>query len=122
AQIKNCEENFFAGWRGFRATAGLASLLGVLLKKCSNINQKTPQRPARSTLLCFEWVVVSDIRWNSNAGAVFFQQKKPRGGAQPEPSDGEVRGEGEISTVSARFPNSNYEIYSAFKRNKHRQK
>jgi len=42
AQIKNCEENFFAGWRGFRATAGLASLLGVLLKKSSNINQKTP--------------------------------------------------------------------------------
>jgi hypothetical protein len=42
AQIRNCEENFFAGWRGFRATAGLASLLGVLLKKCSNINQKTP--------------------------------------------------------------------------------
>ncbi len=22
AQIKKCEENFFAGWRGFRATAG----------------------------------------------------------------------------------------------------
>ena len=42
AQIKKCEENFFAGWRGFRATAGLTSLLGVLLKKCSNINQKTP--------------------------------------------------------------------------------
>ncbi len=44
AQIKNCEENFFAGWRGFRATAGLASLLGVLLKKCSNFIQKTPPR------------------------------------------------------------------------------
>jgi len=44
AQIKNCEENFFAGWRGFRATAGLASLLGVLLKKCSNFVQKTPPR------------------------------------------------------------------------------
>jgi len=42
AQIKKCEENFFAGWRSFRATAGLASLLGVLLKKSSNINQKTP--------------------------------------------------------------------------------
>jgi len=42
AQIKKCEENFFAGWRGFRATAGLASLLGVLLKKCSNFVQKTP--------------------------------------------------------------------------------
>ncbi len=44
AQIKKCEENFFAGWRGFRATAGLASLLGVLLNKCSNFIQKTPQR------------------------------------------------------------------------------
>ena len=42
AQIKKCEENFFAGWRGFRATAGLTSLLGVLLKKCSNFVQKTP--------------------------------------------------------------------------------
>ena len=42
AQIKNCEENFFAGWRGFRATTGLASLLGVFVKKSSNINQKTP--------------------------------------------------------------------------------
>jgi hypothetical protein len=42
AQIKNSEENFFAGWRGFRATAGLASLLGVLLKKSSNFVQKTP--------------------------------------------------------------------------------
>jgi hypothetical protein len=42
AQIKKCEENFFAGWRGFRATAGLASLVGGLLKKCSNFVQKTP--------------------------------------------------------------------------------
>ena len=45
AQIKKCEENFFAGWRGFRATAGLASLAGVLLKKCSNFVQKTPPFP-----------------------------------------------------------------------------
>jgi hypothetical protein len=42
AQIKKYEENFFAGWRGFRATAGLASLLGVLLKKSSNFIQKRP--------------------------------------------------------------------------------
>ena len=42
AQIKKCEENFFAGWRACRAVAGLASLLGVLLKESSNINQKTP--------------------------------------------------------------------------------
>jgi len=48
AQIKNCEENFFAGWRGFRATARLASLLGVLLKKCSNFVQKTPPSVRRS--------------------------------------------------------------------------
>jgi hypothetical protein len=44
AGVKKLKENCFAGWRGFRATAGLASLLGVLLKKSSNINQKTPQR------------------------------------------------------------------------------
>jgi hypothetical protein len=44
SQIKNCEENFFAGWRGFRATAGLASLLGVLLKKCSNFVQNSPPK------------------------------------------------------------------------------
>jgi hypothetical protein len=42
AQNKKCEENFFAGWRGFRGTAGLASLVGVLLKKCSNFVQETP--------------------------------------------------------------------------------
>ncbi|MBU0900230.1 hypothetical protein KKB54_05395, partial [bacterium] len=33
AQIKNCEENFCAGWRGFRATAGMASLLGGFCSK-----------------------------------------------------------------------------------------
>ena len=54
AQIKKCEENFFAGWRACRAVAGVparqsfsvggASLLGVLLKKSSNINQKTPPK------------------------------------------------------------------------------
>jgi len=46
AQIKNCEESFFAGWQSiikWSVTAGLASLLEVLLKKSSNINQKTPQ-------------------------------------------------------------------------------
>ncbi|PIR58318.1 MAG: hypothetical protein COU70_01560, partial [Parcubacteria group bacterium CG10_big_fil_rev_8_21_14_0_10_35_15] len=42
AQIKKCEENFCAGWRGFRATAELASLLGVLLEKCSDIDIKPP--------------------------------------------------------------------------------
>jgi hypothetical protein len=53
AQIKKCEEIFFAGWRGFRATAGLASLLGVLLKKSSNINQETPPGKMLSKKLGF---------------------------------------------------------------------
>jgi len=66
AQIKNCEENFFAGWRGFRATAGLASLLGVFLKKCSNINQKTPPR------ITFRKIKVGSLG-AKRLGMVFFR-------------------------------------------------
>ncbi|MBU4210742.1 hypothetical protein KJ637_04925, partial [Patescibacteria group bacterium] len=40
------KEYFSVVWRSCRAVAGLASLLGVLLKKCSNINQKTPPSPS----------------------------------------------------------------------------
>ena len=36
------KEYFSVVWRACRAVAGLASLLGVLLKKCSNFVQKTP--------------------------------------------------------------------------------
>ena len=42
AQNEKSKEYFFVVWRARRAVAGLASLLGVLLKKSSNINQKTP--------------------------------------------------------------------------------
>ena len=42
AQNEKSKEFFSVVWRGFRATAGLASLVGVLLKKCSNFVQKTP--------------------------------------------------------------------------------
>jgi len=42
AQNEKSKEYFSAVWRACRAVAGLASLLGVLLKKGSNINQKTP--------------------------------------------------------------------------------
>ena len=35
AQIKKCEENFFAGWRALASGGGLASLVGVLLKESS---------------------------------------------------------------------------------------
>ena len=43
AQDEKSKEYFSVVWRACRAVAGLASLLGVLLKKSSNINQKTPQ-------------------------------------------------------------------------------
>ena len=41
-QNEKSKEYFSVVVRACRAVAGLASLLGVLLKKCSNINQKTP--------------------------------------------------------------------------------
>jgi len=44
AQNEKSKEYFSVVWRACRAVAGLASLLGVLLKKCSNINQKTPPK------------------------------------------------------------------------------
>jgi hypothetical protein len=44
AQNEKSKEYFSVVWRACRAVAGLASLLGVLLKKSSNINQKTPQK------------------------------------------------------------------------------
>ena len=42
AQNEKSKEYFSVVWRARRSVAGLASLLGVFLKKCSNINQKTP--------------------------------------------------------------------------------
>jgi len=44
AQNEKSKEYFSAVWRACRAVAGLASLLGVLFKKSSNINQKTPRK------------------------------------------------------------------------------
>jgi hypothetical protein len=42
AQNEKSKEYFSVVWRACRAVAGLASLVGVLLKESSNINQKTP--------------------------------------------------------------------------------
>jgi len=42
AQNEKIKEYFSVVLRARRAVAGLASLLGVLLKESSNINQKTP--------------------------------------------------------------------------------
>src|SRR3989338_5287259 len=43
AQNEKSKEYFSVVWRACRAVAGLASLVGVLLKKCSNFVQKTPK-------------------------------------------------------------------------------
>jgi len=42
AQNEKSKEYFSVVWRARRAVAGLASLVGVLLKESSNISQKTP--------------------------------------------------------------------------------
>jgi hypothetical protein len=42
AQNEKSKEYFSVVWRACRAVAGLASLVGGLLKKSSNFNQKTP--------------------------------------------------------------------------------
>ena len=42
AQNEKSKEYFSVVWRACRAVAGLASLVGVLLKESSNISQKTP--------------------------------------------------------------------------------
>ena len=44
AQNEKSKEYFSVVVRAERVVAGLASLVGVLLKECSNINQKTPQK------------------------------------------------------------------------------
>ena len=42
AQNEKSKEYFSVVWRAERAVAGLASLVGILLKKYSNFVQKTP--------------------------------------------------------------------------------
>ncbi|MDO8591853.1 MAG: hypothetical protein Q7R60_02965, partial [bacterium] len=42
AQNEKSKEYFSVVWRACRAVAGLASLVGGLLKESSNISQKTP--------------------------------------------------------------------------------
>ena len=54
AQNEKSKEYFSVVWRAERAVAGLASLLGVLLKKSSNINQKTPQNNEQSEYILAE--------------------------------------------------------------------
>jgi hypothetical protein len=52
AQNEKSKEYFSVVWRARRAVAGLASLLGVLLKKSSNINQKAPPKQIILTYTC----------------------------------------------------------------------
>jgi len=55
AQNEKSKEYFSAVWRACRAVAGLASLVGVLLKECSNFVQKTP--PIRK---CLCWLALCE--------------------------------------------------------------
>ena len=50
AQNEKSKEYFSVVWRAERAVAGLASLVGVLLKECSNFVQKTPQNKNRAVV------------------------------------------------------------------------
>jgi hypothetical protein len=62
AQNKKSKEYFSVVWRGFRAVAGLASLLGVLLKKCSNFVQKTPpNKKTRTNSVFFDFIKYAKI-------------------------------------------------------------
>jgi len=70
AQNKKSKEYFSVVWRARRAVAGLASLLGVLLKKSSNINQKTPPRNVKNPHLQGLWVFLRPLsrRYSPCAG------------------------------------------------------
>ena len=67
AQIKKCEENFLAGWRASASGGGAASLVGVLLKESSNINQKRP--PAIQTIRRIVSVLLSRKAKDSKGAA-----------------------------------------------------
>ena len=84
AQIKNCEENFFAGWRACRAVEGLASLLGDLLKKSSNINQKTPPSFTFSEIErgCLGALRLGMVFSRENPSIFEGERKRPLGNAE----------------------------------------
>ena len=73
AQNEKSKEYFSVGWRGFRAVAGLASLLGVLLKKCSNFAQK-----ARNELVEIETKLdrLLDLQLDGNLSQAEYTAKK----------------------------------------------
>ena len=71
AQIKNCEANFCAGWRACRAVAGLASLVRVLPKESSNINQKTPP----IFTFCENWRRGRDLNSRSRCRLTAFRER-----------------------------------------------
>ncbi len=84
AQIKKCKENFLAGWRALASGGGAASLVGVLLKESSNINQKRPPD-------CTFCEIVRGCLGASRLGMVFFRynpsifegkRKRPLGNAE----------------------------------------
>ncbi len=75
AQIKKCEENFFAGWRASASGGGAASLVGVLLKKSSDFNQKVP--PIFRLRLLGDCCLVPPEAGDENSLALFPKTKTP---------------------------------------------
>ena len=84
AQNEKSKEYFSVVWRACRAVAGLASLVGGLLKECSNFVQKTPP-------ICTFREIVRSCLGASRLGMVFprenpsifeGERKRPLGNAE----------------------------------------
>src|SRR3990167_7670523 len=54
AQNEKNKEYFSVVWRARRAVAGLVSLVGVLLKECSNFVQKTPLSDSSESFIVWD--------------------------------------------------------------------
>ena len=77
AQDEKSKEYFSVVWRAKRVVAGLASLVGVLLKECSNFVQKTPQVQKESILNVLFLYLTRRIRMGKGSG----KRESSRGGS-----------------------------------------
>jgi len=84
AQNEKSKEYFSVVWRACRAVAGLASLLGVLLKKSSNINQKTPPSFTFSEIErgCLGALRLGMVFSRENPSIFEGERKRPLGNAE----------------------------------------
>ena len=84
AQNEKSKEYFSVVWRACRAVAGLASLLGVLLKKCSNFNQKIPPSFTFSEIerCCLGALRLGMVFPRENPSIFEGERKRPLGNAE----------------------------------------